>query len=94
MIRGCGRTDFQEGSSEHLYNSVHSQLFTLPDDTIVFPAHNYNGIDCSTILEEKMLNPRLTKSMEEFSIIMDNVHKTLSKPAKLAEYVPKNQMCG
>jgi len=76
MIRGCGRTDFQEGSSEVLYNSVHRQLFTLPDDTIVYPAHNYNGVTSSTILEEKLLNPRLTKNLDEFVKIMDNLSKT------------------
>ena len=58
LIRGCGRTDFQEGSSNTLYDSVNSQLFTLPNSTVVWPAHNYAGLTASTIGDERSLNNR------------------------------------
>nr|XP_019701770.1 persulfide dioxygenase ETHE1 homolog, mitochondrial isoform X2 [Elaeis guineensis] len=61
LIRGCGRTDFQGGSSGELYQSVHSQIFTLPKDTLVYPAHDYKGFTVSTVGEEMLYNPRLTK---------------------------------
>ena len=94
MIRGCGRTDFQEGSAETLYQSVHEQLFTLPDETIVYPGHNYKGVLSSTILEEKRHNPRLRleNSKEAFIDIMNNLK--LSPPKKIAEALPANQQCG
>lgn len=58
---GCGRTDFQAGNASLLYDSIYEQLFTLPPETIVYPAHDYVGSTSSTIGEEKTLNPRLTK---------------------------------
>ncbi|KDO49356.1 hypothetical protein CISIN_1g022158mg [Citrus sinensis] len=61
LIRGCGRTDFQGGSSSQLYKSVHSQIFTLPKDTLIYPAHDYKGFTVSTVGEEIQYNPRLTK---------------------------------
>uniref|UniRef100_A0A7N0V0P2 persulfide dioxygenase n=1 Tax=Kalanchoe fedtschenkoi TaxID=63787 RepID=A0A7N0V0P2_KALFE len=61
LIRGCGRTDFQGGSSQQLYNSVHSQIFTLPKDTLLYPAHDYRGFTVTTVGEEMQYNPRLTK---------------------------------
>ncbi|KAG9137567.1 hypothetical protein Leryth_019749, partial [Lithospermum erythrorhizon] len=70
LIRGCGRTDFQGGSSEQLYRSVHSQIFTLPKDTYVYPAHDYKGFTVSTVAEEMQYNPRLTKNEETFKGIM------------------------
>ena len=78
LIRGCGRTDFQEGNSTRLYRSVHDKLFTLPPDYLVFPAHDYNGRTVTSIAEEKQHNPRLTKSLDEFVHIMDNLN--LPKP--------------
>ncbi|MCG8338816.1 MAG: MBL fold metallo-hydrolase [Proteobacteria bacterium] len=94
LIRGCGRTDFQQGSSENLYNSVNNKLFTLPDDTIVYPAHDYKGMWSSTIGEEKKHNPRLGsgKTLEEFVVIMDNLN--LAYPQKIDESVPANMKCG
>jgi sulfur dioxygenase len=94
MIRGCGRTDFQEGSSEKLYQSIHEQLFTLPDNTVIYPAHNYKGILSSTIGEEKRYNPRLNleNSKEQFIKIMSDLK--LSPPKKISEALPANQMCG
>jgi sulfur dioxygenase len=92
LIRGCGRTDFQEGSSETLYQSVHKQLFTLPDDYLVYPAHDYKGMTCSSIGEEKKYNPRLTKSLEEFKQIMSNLN--LAYPKMIDKALPANKVCG
>lgn len=92
LIRGCGRTDFQEGSAETLYDSVHTQLFTLPDDTLVYPAHNYKGLTVSTIGEEKQHNPRLTKPKDEFIEIMANLN--LPYPNKIDVSLPANLVCG
>lgn len=94
LIQGCGRTDFQSGSAATLYESVHSQLFStaLPDDCIVYPAHDYKGRTSSTIGAEKTTNPRLTKSKEEFVELMANLN--LSYPKKLDVAVPANMRCG
>src|SRR3546814_19021786 len=59
LIRGCGRSDFQEGSSERLYDSITHRLFTLPDACLVYPAHDYQGRTVSTIGEEKAFNARI-----------------------------------
>ncbi|KAK9814193.1 hypothetical protein WJX72_001995 [[Myrmecia] bisecta] len=92
LIRGCGRTDFQEGDAGMLYNSVHQRIFTLPDDTIIYPAHDYKGQTSSTVGEEKRLNPRLTKTKEEFLTIMANLG--LPYPKKIDVAVPANLQCG
>lgn len=90
MIRGTGRTDFQQGSSDVLYDSVTRKLFTLPDDTCVFPAHDYRGQTMSTIGLEKAFNPRLGggKTKEQFRRIMSDLK--LAPPKKLAESLPAN----
>nr|CDS32371.1 zinc finger protein 84 [Hymenolepis microstoma] len=88
LIRGCGRTDFQEGSSEQLYESVHSQIFSLPEDYLLFPAHEYSGRMMTTVAEEKKFNPRLTKSPEEFVEIMKNLN--LPYPKQIDRAVPLN----
>lgn len=92
MVRGCGRTDFQEGSAATLYDSVTQNIFTLPDSTIIYPAHDYKGHTCTTVGEEKRLNPRLTKDKNGFVEIMNNLK--LSPPAKIKEAVPWNLRCG
>lgn len=94
LILGCGRTDFQGGSAETLYDSVHTQLFTLPDDCIVYPAHDYKGRTSNTIGDEKANNPRLGggKSKAEFVDIMKNLN--LDYPKKIDEAVPANLRCG
>ncbi|KAF6264196.1 beta-lactamase-like protein [Scenedesmus sp. NREL 46B-D3] len=92
LIRGCGRTDFQQGDAGLLYDSVHSRLFTLPDDTLVYPAHDYKGLTCSTIGEEKTHNPRLTQSREEFVALMANLG--LPYPKQIDRAVPANLKCG
>lgn len=94
LIRGCGRTDFQQGSSEKLYDSVTRKLFSLPDDTLVYPAHDYKGMWVSTIGEEKKFNPRLgnNKRLDEFVEIMNNLN--LAYPKKIDVSVPANLKCG
>jgi len=93
LIRGCGRTDFQNGDPSVEYDSITRVLFALPDDTVVYPGHDYKGLSCSTIGEEKRWNPRLAgKTREAFVAIMDELH--LPPPRKLAEAVPANRACG
>lgn len=94
LIRACGRTDFQQGNSSTLYESITGKLFTFPDDTIVYPGHDYNGLTESSIGEEKALNPRLgnNKPKEEFTHIMDTME--LPKPKRIDVAVPGNLVCG
>lgn len=92
LIRGCGRTDFQGGSSAELYKSVHSQIFSLPEGTLVYPAHDYKGFTVSTVGEEKQYNPRLTKDEETFKSIMENLN--LAYPKMIDVAVPANMVCG
>ncbi|XP_023939165.2 persulfide dioxygenase ETHE1, mitochondrial [Bicyclus anynana] len=92
LIRGCGRTDFQEGSSETLYKSVHSKIFTLPETYTLYPAHDYKGQTATTVGEEKKYNPRLTKSLKEFVDIMENLN--LPYPKMIDKAVPANRVCG
>nr|XP_046255907.1 persulfide dioxygenase ETHE1, mitochondrial [Scatophagus argus] len=92
LIRGCGRTDFQQGCAKRLYESIHQKLFTLPDHCLVYPAHDYLGQTVSTVGEERKFNPRLTKSLEEFVNIMNNLN--LPKPKKIDISVPANLVCG
>lgn len=94
LIRGCGRTDFQQGSPEKLYNSIHQKVFTLPDETLVYPGHDYRGRLVSTVGEEKQLNARLKveHSLEEFTRIMNNLN--LPYPKRIDESLPANLVCG
>lgn len=94
LIRGCGRTDFQQGDPKKLFNSVREKLFKLPDDTVVYPAHDYKGHTCSRIGTEKELNPRLNLevSESEFTEIMNNLN--LPHPKQIDKAVPANNICG
>ncbi|KST63592.1 MBL fold metallo-hydrolase [Mastigocoleus testarum] len=93
LIRGCGRTDFQSGNPSTLYDSVTQRLFSLPSETLVYPAHDYRGHTVSTIGEEIRLNPRFTnKSRDEFIELMHNLK--LPMPQKIMEALPANQQCG
>ncbi len=101
LIRGCGRTDFQSGDAGTLYDRVTQRLFTLPDDTQVYPAHDYRGHTVSTVKEEKQFNPRFVdteqpgsplRSREDFIELMDDLD--LPDPKKIMEAVPANQSCG
>ncbi|KAG1711233.1 Persulfide dioxygenase ETHE1, mitochondrial [Nymphon striatum] len=92
LIRGCGRTDFQEGNSETLYDSVHNKILSLPDNFSLYPAHDYKGRTSTSVSEEKKHNPRLTKSKQEFVNIMTNLN--LSYPKMIDKAVPANLLCG
>lgn len=94
FVRGCGRTDFQQGSAETLYDSVHGKILSLPDDTVIYPGHDYKGRTRTTVAEEKAHNPRLGggRSKAQFVEIMDNLK--LGQPAKIHIAVPANMECG
>jgi glyoxylase-like metal-dependent hydrolase (beta-lactamase superfamily II)/rhodanese-related sulfurtransferase len=89
LINGCGRTDFQSGSAKAMYRSLTEVLFKLPDDTTVWPGHDYQGQSQSSIGTEKASNARVAgKTLEEFIAIMDALH--LPPPKNIAEAVPAN----
>ena len=94
LIRGCGRTDFQQGDARALYASVHQQLFTLPDTCTVYPAHDYNGCTSSSVQEERQHNPRLggEVSVDDFRGHMANLN--LPHPKQIDIAVPANLRCG
>ncbi|NLE88991.1 MAG: MBL fold metallo-hydrolase [Myxococcales bacterium] len=94
LIDGCGRTDFQNGDSTALYRSVRERLFTLPDDQLVYPGHDYNQRRVSTIAQERERNPRLggDRSLEEFIRIMKELN--LPYPKFIDHAVPGNRSCG
>ena len=93
LINGTGRTDFQNGSSKDAYNSLFNNLLKLPEETLVYPGHDYNGKFSSTIGNEKKFNPRLqVKSVDEYIEIMSNLN--LSKPDMMDSNVSKNIQLG
>ncbi|MDJ0845913.1 MBL fold metallo-hydrolase [Crocosphaera sp.] len=93
FIRGCGRTDFQSGDAGTLYDSVTQRLFSLPDETLVYPGHDYWGHTVSTIGEEKQYNPRFVgRTRNQFITFMNNLN--LPHPQKMMEAVPANEKCG
>ena len=93
LIRANGRTDFQNGDPGTLYDSITRVLFRLPDDTRVYPAHDYKGMTVSTIGEEKRFNPRVAgKSRDEFITLMKELK--LPPPKKIDIAVPANRACG
>lgn len=93
LINGCGRTDFQGGSAAMLYDSIYQRIFTLPDDTLIYPGHDYHGRRVSNVAQEKTINPRLAnQTREAFIDIMDNLN--LPKPKMIDIAVPANRKCG
>ncbi|WP_459991358.1 MBL fold metallo-hydrolase [Methylosoma difficile] len=93
LIGGCGRADFQGGDAGALYDCITQRLFTLPDETLVYPGHDYQGRWVSSIIQERTTNPRLAgKSRAEFIDIMGNLN--LPKPRLIDEAVPANRYCG
>lgn len=94
LIDGCGRTDFQSGDSGALYRSIHEKIFSLPCDTLVYPAHDYQHRHVSTVAQERERNPRLGggKTLEEFVEIMANLD--LPYPKRINVAVPANRLCG
>ena len=93
LIRGTGRTDFQNGSASAQYDSLFHTLLSFPDDTVVYPGHDYNGFTVSTIGEERAHNPRLrVASKEEYVRLMDGL--ALPTPKRMDVAVPANRSCG
>jgi sulfur dioxygenase len=93
LIRGTGRTDFQNGDPRQQYDSIFSRLLKLPNETLVYPAHDYKGDTVSTIGEEKIYNPRLqVKSVEEYVVLMNNLK--LANPKMMDVAVPANMQVG
>lgn len=94
FIRGCGRTDFQGGSSDILFESVHNKIFKLDDNCFLYPAHDYKGCLHTSVMEEKKFNPRLFvgQTKEKFAEIMAGLN--LPMPGKIAVAVPRNLKSG
>ncbi|MEZ4254722.1 MAG: MBL fold metallo-hydrolase [Polyangiales bacterium] len=94
LIRGCGRTDFQQGDARTLYRSVHQKIFSLPDETLLFPGHDYKGRTVTTVAEETAHNPRLGggRTEDEFVAIMGGL--ALAYPKQIDRALPANLRCG
>lgn len=93
LIRGTGRTDFQNGDAEKSWDSIVNKLFKLPDTTLLYPGHDYKGWTSSSIAEERRFNPRLAgKSKAEYVEIMNNL--SLPNPKLMDVAVPANLACG
>lgn len=94
FVRGTGRTDFQQGSAETLYESITEKIFTLPEETLIYPGHDYKGHQHSSVWEEKKYNPRIKvgTTKEQFVETMENLK--LANPKKIHEAVPANLNCG
>ncbi len=94
LIRGCGRTDFQQGSAHKLYQSIKAGIFTLPGDCLLYPGHDYRGLTVSSVAEERAHNPRLGGDIAEtdFAGYMDNLN--LPHPKQIKAAVPANMVCG
>ena len=94
LIRGCGRTDFQQGSPSRLYRSVKEQIFSLPDNCLLYPAHDYRGLTVTSVVEERQFNPRLGGAVDlgDFVGYMDNLG--LPHPKLMDIAVPANLQCG
>ncbi len=94
LIRGSGRTDFQQGDPHALYRSVHTQILTLPQNCLLYPAHDYRGLTVTSVAEERRFNPRLGGEIGEadFAGYMDNLH--LPHPKQIDVAVPANLKCG
>ena len=93
LINGTGRTDFQNGSSKDAYNSIFNRLLKLPEETLLYPAHDYKGEKVSTIGKEKKFNPRLqVKNVDEYIEIMNNLN--LKRPAEIDFNVASNLRLG
>ncbi|MEW8415932.1 MAG: hypothetical protein AB2669_05700 [Candidatus Thiodiazotropha endolucinida] len=93
LIRGTGRTDFQNGDPAAQYDSLFNKLLKLPEQTLVYPAHDYHGMTVSTVWEEKRYNPRLKVSDKQAYVELMNSLK-LDNPRMMDIAVPANRKCG
>jgi glyoxylase-like metal-dependent hydrolase (beta-lactamase superfamily II)/rhodanese-related sulfurtransferase len=94
LIRGCGRTDFQQGSPQRLFRSVRDRVFSLPDTCLLYPGHDYRGLTASSVAEERMYNPRLAETIGEGDFVGYMTHLGLPHPKLMAVAVPANLRCG
>jgi rhodanese-related sulfurtransferase len=94
LIRGCGRSDFQQGDAAKLYRSITEQIFTLPDDCAIYPAHDYNGRTRSSVAEEKAFNPRVGGGANERDFVQYMKAMQLPHPKKIDEALPANMRSG
>jgi rhodanese-related sulfurtransferase len=94
LIRGCGRTDFQQGDARTLFRSVRGQVFSLPDSCLLYPGHDYRGLTASSVGEEKLYNPRLAESIGEGDFAGYMAHLGLPHPKQIEVAVPANLRCG
>jgi len=94
LIRGTGRTDFQEGDSKLMFENINSKIFTLPDDTKIYPGHDYKGFTYSTVGQEKKFNPRVGGDIKESDFIQLMQDLKLTPPKKIASSLPANLKCG
>src|SRR5687767_9200029 len=94
LIRGCGRTDFQQGDAKRLFRSVRDRIFPLPDHCLIYPAHDYRGLTSSSVAEERMYNPRLADSIGEGDFVGYMTHLGLAHPKLMDVAVPANLRCG
>ena len=94
LVRGCGRTDFQQGDARRLWASVHAELFTLPPDCLLYPAHDYRGLTVTSVREERAFNPRLGGEAAEGDFVGYMQNLNLPHPKQIAIAVPANLVCG
>jgi rhodanese-related sulfurtransferase len=94
LIRGCGRTDLQQGDPQTLFGSVRGQIFSLPDDCTLFPGHDYRGLTATSVGEEKLYNPRLAEAILEQDFVGYMAHLGLPYPKQMDVAVPANLKCG
>ena len=94
LIRGCGRTDFQQGSARTLFRSVRGGIFSLPDECQIFPGHDYRGLTQTSVGEEKLYNPRLAESIGEGDFVGYMENLGLAHPKLMDQAIPANMACG
>jgi glyoxylase-like metal-dependent hydrolase (beta-lactamase superfamily II) len=94
LVRGCGRTDFQQGDARALFRSVHARIFSLPGETLLYPAHDYNGRTVTTVEEERRFSPRLGDSIDEARFVALMGALKLAYPKRIDVAVPANLRCG
>ena len=94
LVRGCGRTDFQQGDAREMFRSIHTQILALPDSTKLYPAHDYKGITVTSVAEEKQFNPRFGGAISEDDFVGYMDHLGLPHPKQIDIAVPANLKCG
>lgn len=94
LIRGCGRTDFQQGDARRLFRSVRERIFSLPDQCLLYPGHDYRGLTASSVAEEKLYNPRLAEGIGEDDFVGYMTNLGLAHPKQMQVAVPANLRCG